>query len=64
MPLPLGDATTEENLSLRFSHAESMLYMLYKLGEQYAEYFDFEGDPQKSKEFRSRLDHLKRSAQQ
>ena len=66
MPLPPiteGDGAIEENPSFKFSHAECLLYALHKLGKQDVEYFQFKDDPNKLKEFRSRLQYLARGTQ-
>lgn len=66
MPLPPiteGDGAIDENPSFKFSHAECLLYALHKLGKQDIEYFSFKDDPNKLKEFRSRLQYLARGTQ-
>ncbi|XP_055295785.1 apoptosis inhibitor 5 homolog [Sitodiplosis mosellana] len=66
MPLPPiteGDGAIEENPSFKFSHAECLLYALHKLGKQDVDYFQFKDDPNKLKEFRSRLQYLARGTQ-
>lgn len=66
MPLPPiteGDTVIEENPSFKFSHAECLLYAIHKLGKQDIEYFAFKDDPNKLKEFRSRLQYLARGTQ-
>lgn len=66
MPLPPitdSDTLLEENPSFEFSHAECLLYSLHKLGKQAAEFLQFKDDPNKLKEFRSRLQYLARGTQ-
>lgn len=66
MPLPPtteGETAIEENPSFKFSHAECLLYALHKLGKQDIDYFAFKDDPNKLKEFRSRLQYLARGTQ-
>lgn len=64
MPLPPFDSEViEENPSFQFSHAECLLYALHTLGKQFPEFFAFSDEPNKLKEFRSRLQYLARGTQ-
>lgn len=65
MPLPPFDTENiiEESPSFQFSHAECLLYALHALGKQVPQFFAFTDQPQKLKEFRSRLQYLARGTQ-
>lgn len=64
MPLPpLGTDDIIENPSFQFSHAECLLYALHSLGKQAVDFFTFSNEPNKLKEFRSRLQYLARGTQ-
>lgn len=65
MPLPALDAENllEENPSFKFSQAECLLYALHKLGKSHPEFFQFDNDAAKLKDFRSRLQYLARGTQ-
>lgn len=67
MPLPSLDAATDEtaveNPSFKFSHVECLLYALHSLGKQSQEFLTFPDDPQRLKDFRSRLQYLARGTQ-
>lgn len=64
MPLP---SLSEEDLatppSFQFSHAECLLYALHTLGKKNTDGFAFVNDPDKLKDFRSRLQYLARGTQ-
>lgn len=65
MPLPALDDENllDETPSFKFSQAECLLYALHKLGKTNAEFFQFDGDAAKLKDFRSRLQYLARGTQ-
>lgn len=66
MPLPSLDAAEEataENPSFKFSHVECLLYALHTLGKQDQVFLTFPEDPQRLKDFRSRLQFLARGTQ-
>lgn len=64
LPLPTLDADLAEEIpTFKFSHAECMLYALHKLGKNHEEFFQFDNDAVKLKDFRSRLQYLARGTQ-
>lgn len=65
MPLPALDVENhlEETPSFKFSQAECLLYALHKLGKSCSEFFQFENDAAKLKDFRARLQYLARGTQ-
>lgn len=58
-----GKTAIKENPSFKLSHAECLLYALHKLGKLDIEFFAFKDDPNKLKEFRSRLQYLARGTE-
>ncbi|XP_037959787.1 apoptosis inhibitor 5 homolog [Teleopsis dalmanni] len=65
MPLPQLDDKDVGNTtpSFEFSHAECLLYALHTLGKKNTNSFSFINDPEKLKDFRSRLQYLARGTQ-
>lgn len=67
MPLPTLDAAEETTVadspSFKFSHVECLLYAIHTLGKQSQEFLTFPDDPQRLKDFRSRLQYLARGTQ-
>ena len=61
-PITEGDIAIK-NPSFKFSHVECLLYALQKLGKQDVEFLVFKDDPNKLKEFLSRLKYLTRGIQ-
>lgn len=64
MPLPsLTDDDLATPPSFQFSHAECLLYALHMLGKKNPDGLAFVSDPEKLKDFRSRLQYLARGTQ-
>lgn len=66
MPLPSLDAAedaTAETPSFKFSHVECLLFALHTMAKQSPEFLTFPDDPQRLKDFRSRLQYLARGTQ-
>lgn len=66
MPLPQlneDNDTIGPPPSFQFSHAECLLYALHTLGKKHPDSLSFVSDPEKLKDFRSRLQYLARGTQ-